>query len=147
MRNPFPAPTQFFQLGVTTLGIRCGPEAVSFRVIALLVHAPLELAAPVHGEVCANEWVYHYYSVNASDVGKHLQFNVSKTAGSMTVVTQHLSSPLKVVPPYASLSESLATATLPMCNIEYGRMYLGIRGEESSSGCAKCVSPLVLDVR
>jgi hypothetical protein len=131
------APSQCFQTGTTTLGIRCGPEPVSFRVIVLVVYAPLNLAASTHGEVCRNEWVYHYYSVDSTDVGKHLLFNVSKSEGSMTVVTQHLSGPTKVVPPYTRMTEADKTVAVPTCNIEYGRMYMGIRGEEAASGCAK----------
>ena len=63
--------TQCFTLGTTTLGVRCGPQPVNFSMTVVAVQAPLSLNVSEAGEVCGNEWVYHYYDVNATDAGKH----------------------------------------------------------------------------
>eukprot|EP00966_Prymnesium_polylepis_P183521 4253076-Prymnesium_polylepis.1 len=126
-----------FTTGITTVGILCGAEPTSFRLYGIAVEAPLELDNATAGEVCVNEWVYHYFNVNASTEGKNLRFNVSKSVGAMTLVTQHLEAPLKVVPPYLSFIETEESATMALCNVEMGRMYLGLSGDDSSYGCAK----------
>ena len=45
--------------------------------------------------------------------------------------------PLKTTPPYVALpySADAVTASIDICNVEPGAMYLGIRGLESEAGC------------
>ena len=39
-----------------------GERAVSFRIVVIKVHAELTPGKTQHGELCPNEWIYHYFT-------------------------------------------------------------------------------------
>ena len=68
-----------------------------------------------------------------------MRYTVTKPAadGAAIAITRHLKAPLKVTPPYVALeySNRAVAASIDLCDIEAGRMYLGIRGVENEAGC------------
>ena len=115
---------------------------MTYTVKVIVIPAELSTGASATGEVCPNEWVYHYIDTAASGhhgAGKHLKFDITKAAeeGASVAVTRHLAPPLKLVPPYVSLdySQSSVTSTIEMCDVEEGKQYLGLLGQSSAGGC------------
>ena len=103
-----------FTLGDVTLGVKCGPVAMDYVLHIINVTAPLPPGRPTAGEVCPGEWVYHYVDTSTLGAGHygdghHLRFQIDKLpgGGGMTAVTRHLVAPIKLVPPFVSLSPSL----------------------------------------
>merc|ERR1719197_2347410 len=101
--------------------------------------AELSLTEIQVGEVCPGEWIYHYfdtakYTDGAAHYGpgRHVHFNVKKPGneGAAIAVTRHLAAPLKTAPPYVFMDYSVdaANATIDLCNVEAGKMYLGLLG-------------------
>jgi len=131
-----------FKIGVVTLGVKCGPTEVNYELKVIEVSAVLIPDAAVHGEVCPDEWVYHYFNTSTTmhfGPGNNLRYTLTMDEGGGVgnIVMKHLQAPIKKVPPYFQLrSESAAlTQVVDMCNVEEGRMYLGLLGEASVAGC------------
>eukprot|EP00966_Prymnesium_polylepis_P306519 7082970-Prymnesium_polylepis.2 len=54
----------------------------------------------------------------------------------MSAVTHHLTAPLKVVPPFTPMGESVSSATVDLCDVEADKQYIGFRGGASGAACA-----------
>ena len=88
--------------------------------------------------------MYHYIdtaSLGAGHygVGHHVRYTITKPAadGAAIAITRHLKAPLKITPPYVALeySSQAVAASIEICDVEPGPMYLGIRGVDSEAGC------------
>jgi len=78
------------------LSVRCKDESVRFRAIAHVIHAALAIHVHHHGEVCPNQWSYHYIdnTGGASSDGGHRRAGSSGT--TETVTGKHLRVKLQV---------------------------------------------------
>ena len=76
--------------------------AFTFRIVAMLIKSELFLGHKQHGELCPQEWVYHYFEFSDSDddedfggrrlaatdddashvVGTHLRLRIWKFTGA-----------------------------------------------------------------
>ena len=142
-----------FTSGITTLGVRCSPHGpVDFKVKVVRVPAVLAPGVRVEGEVCPGQWVYHYVNTSSAaadgrgyyGAGNHLRFSIDKPAGAGAAlgVVRHFAAPLKPMPPYLRMPYEGSSAaswggSIPMCDVEKGKMYMGIRGVASLAGCMR----------
>ena len=124
-----------------------GPDLVH-TLVAATDPPPPPLPSPAllprAKQVCPGEWVYHY--IDTADLGAghyganhHLRYTITKPAadGAAVAITRHLKAPLKVTPPYVALeySSQAVTASIEICDVEPGPMYIGIRGVDNEAGC------------
>ena len=74
-------------------------------------------------EIVPGVWTAHYHDIDSKE--------------KLAAATK--AAPIKLVPPFVSLSPSLAAgnATIDMCDVEAGTMYLGLYGEGGGDGCAR----------
>ena len=125
-----------FKIGVVTLGIKCGPTEVNYELKVIEVSAVLIPNVAIHGEVCPDEWVYHYFNTSTTmhfGPGNNLRYTLTMAEGGGVgnIVMKHLQAPIKKVPPYFELRSEFASLTqvVDMCSVEEGRMYMGLLGE------------------
>ena len=87
------------------LGVRCGSEATTFRVLARSVVATLETGRPLLGEACEIQLVYHKFVV-PSNVGAGFArvsvkaSNEGSNVGQLRIKKHADTAPLRLVPPY-----------------------------------------------
>lgn len=63
----------------------------------------------------------------------HVQFQLRKYDGAITVYTDHLTPPLKEVPPFELMSQDQNYYEVSMCGLEKGLMYIALQGEHGCS--------------
>jgi hypothetical protein len=144
------------KVGRYFVGVKCKAESVRFRIVAVLVVAPLADGHHNKGEVCPGGWIYHHFEFSsnssaASGTGGHgralaaeaaggassagdLTFTITKFMGSLYALTMPDNPPVKRVPPYLEMPANQHHANIQLCGVSSGtRYYLGILGADDCS--------------
>jgi hypothetical protein len=131
------------------LSVRCGPSAVRFRAVAVVLPAELENDKLSYGEVCPGNWL-HFTTImpEGMAMGSHIRFDVTKYQGDASFIGRSSDRPLALKYPYViagklGVEES---TSIYVCNLEPGeKVYLGAKG---GGHCASfAVTPHFYDTR
>ena len=114
------------------LSVRCGPSAVRFKAVAVVLPAELENDKLSYGEVCPGNWL-HFTTMmpNGMAMGSHIRFDVTKYEGDVSFIGRSSDRPLALKYPYViagklGVEES---TSIYVCNLEPGeKVYLGAKG-------------------
>ena len=112
------------------MSIRCGPEPVQFKVLAVAVDPILHLEKPHHAEVCKDEWLYFHFDMpddHHTIVGGFLRFEIEKFEGSASFIARQSERPLDY--PFTDMKNDIEVTYVDVCAAESGeRVYLGVKG-------------------
>ena len=110
------------------LSVRCGPNPSRFRVIGEHVEAHLESARFTRGEICSENWVYHYITLPGNVNGTtslDIRMIVYEGYIDYTVLVSH--PPVRIAPPYGEAWSGHA-ADVMICEAEAGMTYyIGVK--------------------
>jgi len=111
------------------LSVRCGASPVRFKAVAVVIASELISEKHSFGEVCPGGWVY--FKTIVPEGYTHVDFEVTKYEGSMSLSARSDEKPMRLTYPYVDLKRDATeeTTNVYSCDDEEGQVvYLGVKG-------------------